>query len=176
MVPLVETWEDIRKNLLRLARYRQSSNPDIRKYYRRLIKRGSCFIAYAVKGEMYFGPSRFIVYQNNTRDKRADNESRDEADINQRIESILKDKFIANSQVEISFRKIHSIKPSKKRRKYIVKGEMLPTSPDIANDLKNISDDKNIKETVKRTLIDARLGQGKFRKKLTAVQNNSSTA
>ena len=101
---LVRNWHDIYNNILVLEKYRVSGNTDEVEYYNGLIKRGTCFVATEISGEIVFSPSRFIGYLNNDRVKHDANKNKDGRVTNPEIEEITNSKFQENKGLEKAYR------------------------------------------------------------------------
>lgn len=63
---LVESWEDIERNIDQLARYLHSPKLREVEYAAGLIQRGICFVVTSRHGALWYSPSRFIGYVNNS--------------------------------------------------------------------------------------------------------------
>jgi len=126
----VESREDIIKNIRTLERYRNSKNKEENEFYKQTIGKGFCFVVLEVNGKLYFGPSRFVGYMNNTMEehlkkRQAGDEmvvfegkeryQRDGRDTNPRIDRILIGKHKNNVAMEseyLKFCEINGIKPA----------------------------------------------------------------
>jgi len=62
---LIKTIEEIKLNLETVEKYLSEGTEFEEDETKKLIKRGSCFMAYRIAGELRFAPSRFIGYKNN---------------------------------------------------------------------------------------------------------------
>jgi len=166
----VKSNREIIQNVLTLEGYRRSEDPLGKKTYDGLIAKGLCFVAYGAKSGVYFGPSRFIGYKNNTLDKHRRNQDKDGRETNTAIKRILESKFEKSALMEKQFKIFcanHGIEPAKHGRKYIETGKVSLNDNDfLLDDLAKLQSQPNLKETEKRRLIDARIGQGDFRKAL----------
>jgi hypothetical protein len=126
---LVESWEDIKKNLITLEQYRNSPLDDVRHFYLGLIKRGVCFVIYEHDGKLILGPSRFVGYLNNNMYAHLANEYKDGRETNPSITKILDRPPKENKDLEEVYRgfcKHLGIEPSGTgsfgvRRKYWLK-------------------------------------------------------
>ena len=74
---LVRTWRDIKENLRTLDGYRHSQDYEDRKYYNDRIKNGLCFVFHRENEKLLIGPSRFVGYVGNTRQRHNANEYKD---------------------------------------------------------------------------------------------------
>jgi len=182
----VNTWEEIKQNILTLENYRKSHDDD-REYYIGLIKRGTCFIAYEYHKSIHFAPSRFIGYQENNISKHESNESRDGRVTNKAINEILKDTPQVNGELEFRYKQFCQslgFTPFKTgtygvARKFWFSPESTEILNEISNastndrelldDLKDVENQKDIENTEKQRLVSARIGQGWFREKLIAL-------
>lgn len=170
MIRFVRTWDEIKQNLLTLERYRISSNSDLTDYYRGLIRRGSCFVVYSVRGKVLFGPSRFIGYANNNRQAHESNPNKDGRETNPEIQKILGVHFLPNATLERQFQQFcrkHDIDPANKSRKFIrAKSTDLTDHDLLIDDLDQIKVSHNLNKTEKLQQVLARIGQGQFRQTL----------
>lgn len=168
---LASTLADIRGNLLALERYRQSNDPAQRAAFAELIKNGLCFVAYGLKGRILFGPSRFIGYAGNSLREHALNGDKDGRQTNAAIEKVVGAEFGANAELEaafLDFCRLHGIEPQARVRKFLRGGE-LPDEELLVDDIREIESRRDIKETEKKRLVDARVGQGWFRDALLKI-------
>lgn len=86
---IVRTWQQIKDNLDTLERYRYSSDPEESEFYRDMIRRGRCFVVHQQGDTLRFGPSRFVGYIDNSRQKHLDNPHKDGKETNPEISRIL---------------------------------------------------------------------------------------
>ena len=171
---LVSDFEQIMINIMELENGRASIGQDLDEY-KKLIKKGTCFMPYRSANGIAFAPSRFIGYLGNKLSTHKHNEGRDGRDTNKVINSIIGHPPKANSILEkyyLGFCEENGITPSKTgafgvERKYWLSSDM--------NDLTSILDDLaineiqsslNITDTEREQLTMARVGQGIFRKNL----------
>jgi hypothetical protein len=172
---LVEIWDDVLTNINTLERYKSSKNTDERKFYRDLIKRGTCFVVYSVNGTTEFAPSRFIGYLNNTQKTHEHSTIKDGRITSPIIEKILGNKFTENNSLESAYKVYCSslgITPNVKGtfgapRKYILTS-YLGSPESLLEDIQEIINNKTFSETERKNLAKARIGQGYFREKLIA--------
>ena len=73
----VRTWTDIEENLRTLDGYRHSKDYEDREFYKNLIRRGRCFVIHREKGKLLIGPSRFVGYVGNNRQRHLANDYKD---------------------------------------------------------------------------------------------------
>ncbi len=85
----VTTRAQIEANLDRLERYRNSNDPSDREFYNGLLDQGICFVVQETDDRRVFGPSRFVGYVENDRERHLANEDKHGGETNQAIESIL---------------------------------------------------------------------------------------
>jgi len=172
MATFARTWDEVRQNLLTLENYRLSSNPELVEFYQDRVRRGTCFVAYASRGQTLFGPSRFIGYANNSQQMHENNKDKDGRETNPEIERILNDKFLPRPELESRFQEFcreYNILPDKKVRKYIRVGFSKLTEADLIYDLEQINSDPTVLETERQQLSWARVGQGQFRTQLLGI-------
>lgn len=167
MSALVNSWEEIRDNLITLDNYRRSSDDEVKKYFQERIRLGTCFIVYSdARNRTYFGPSRFLGYAKNSRRAHIGNESKHGGVTNGVIQTILRDRFRKDPAIDGEFRKFckeHGVAPADKARRFIRYGEL--DDRDLLGDLSEIRKGK-ISKTEKQRLASARIGQGEFRNSL----------
>ena len=65
---IVHSIDDLIKNVETLESYRISQNSEEKKFYSNLFPRGKTFLLLRKKGEIFFGPSKFIGYKDNSMD------------------------------------------------------------------------------------------------------------
>ncbi len=99
----VVTWEDIKRNLDQLEKYRLSKDRREVRDYQDLILRGICFVVYKSNDRLEFGPSRFVGYKDNNLDIHKANESKDGRETNPVISEILGEEPIEDKQTEKEF-------------------------------------------------------------------------
>ena len=71
----IQTIEDVMTNLCVLHAYATSPDPTEQTFYHNLLRRGDNFVVAELNGQVFFGPSRFIGYTNNTIHHHTDDES-----------------------------------------------------------------------------------------------------
>ncbi len=85
----VDSWQEIKRNIDQLERYRRSSVTSELEYYENLIKRGICFVVTKDNGELVFSPSRFIGYKSNNMAAHQSNPKKDGKVTNPSISRII---------------------------------------------------------------------------------------
>ena len=117
-----------------------------------------------------FAPSRFIGYIDNNLEIHSENDGKNGRETNVAITKIFKSIPSHNSTLEtqfLEFCKNHGVKPDNKKRKYWVTDEIkIIIEDNIEN---NVQYDPKLNNTVKQQLINARIGQGNFRKELISM-------
>lgn len=116
---LVATKNEIIQNLETIERYLQSEMPDIYDAMTTYIARGKCFIAYLVKGQYHFAPSRFVGYKGNSLARHKANAYKHGWDTNPAINDVLGQKNQYNEKLEkayISFCEILGVTPNDNKR------------------------------------------------------------
>lgn len=74
----IEDIEDLKDNLLTIESYLDLEYSEKeRNFALSLIQRGSNFVAYKVRNELHFAPSRFVGYKSNNIDKHVNNDNKD---------------------------------------------------------------------------------------------------
>lgn len=86
---LVATQQQIESNLDRLERYRNSSDSSDREFYNELLARGICFVVQERGDRFVFGPSRFVGYAANDRERHLANHQKHGGKTNPAIEAVL---------------------------------------------------------------------------------------
>ena len=71
----IQTIEDVMTNLRVFHAYATSPDPTEQTFYHNLLRRGNNFVVAELNGQVFFGPSRFIGYTNNTIHHHTDDES-----------------------------------------------------------------------------------------------------
>jgi len=97
---LITSKEELIKNIESLEDYLTEGDDFERIQTIKLIKNGTCFVAYKVGAELRFAPSRYIGYINNSILKHKSNESKHGTKTNIRIKSILSKIAIADKKLE----------------------------------------------------------------------------
>jgi hypothetical protein len=115
----VVTKTDIENNLQLFERYLCEGAIEEQKFCTELIRKGSCFIAYKVKEEIRFSPSRYVGYLNNTMQGHHER-AKDGKETNPAIEKIL-GRLAVNDDLEreyLAYCANLGVTPYKKKRKY----------------------------------------------------------
>lgn len=118
---VVTTEEEIRDNLARFENYLCDGSEDEQQFAYNLIRRGSCFIAYKIDGELRFSPSRYTGYLRNTKDKHLANSDKDGKETNAAINKVIGYILSPNDDFEseyVAFASKLGITPNNKNRKY----------------------------------------------------------
>jgi hypothetical protein len=170
---LVESWAEVLANILTLDRYRQSPIPEFQDYFRRRIARGECYIACRVGGRRLFGPSRFIGYAENSKRRHDRNVYRHGTYTNAAIRSILNGEWAPSATLESEFQDFcrkHGIAPDDRTRKFIeVDPNRIAADSELLDDVAQVNRDRRVTKTVRSQLVEARIGQGQFRKDLVGI-------
>lgn len=180
-VKTVSTWPEIADNIQTLEEYKHSESQELRDYFRRLIKRGTCFIVSRVNGSLVFSPSRFVGYLKNSMEIHENNHMKDGRVTNPVIENITGCKFQIDSALEHSYKQYClslGIKPNASGnfgvdRKYISYGSFNLQNT-LIDDISEILNAKTIQNTERMSLIAARIGQGYFRDLLISLWKGCS--
>jgi len=118
---VVSTEKEIKENLAQFENYLCDGTEEEQKFAHDLIRRGSCFIAYKIDGDLRFSPSRYIGYLNNTMSKHLNNSSKDGKITNPAITEVVGSTLLQSDELEsgyLSFTSILGIEPNNKTRKY----------------------------------------------------------
>jgi len=169
---LVTSEKQIQRNLATLEAARRSPRTSAQyEAYARLVHRGRCFIPYDSDGTLHFAPSRFVGYVANSLSKHAASEERDGRKTNVAISKILglalvddpavDDKFLSFCQ---SIGKTLHLNVPKHQRTFWLYGDATRVSEE--RQVQEIEADETLSPTTKKALIDARIGQGTFRRRV----------
>ncbi|MCB0180641.1 MAG: HNH endonuclease [Anaerolineae bacterium] len=118
---VVTSIEDIESNLSLFENYLCDGNEEEEQFAYDLIRRGSCFVAYQIEGELRFSPSRYVGYLNNTRSKHLSNEDKDGRETNAAINRVIGYTLSPDEDLEanyLAFASSLGIEPYNKSRKY----------------------------------------------------------
>lgn len=169
--------DQIRENCERLLAYSRSLDESERDFFHSLIGRGTCFFPLYVGEELAFFPSRFIGYQDNSRDKHLSTDAKNGRETNEVISLLLNNtKPEQDATLEGEYREFcdrYKIRFGETgnfgvaRKYWPIHGQPEPVS-DQVGDILNIANDTGISATQKLRLLAARVGQGDFRKALIA--------
>ncbi|MCK4542962.1 MAG: hypothetical protein KAU17_12065 [Spirochaetales bacterium] len=118
---LISSMRDLEENLITLEKYKGSDDYRYVEFYKGLIKRGRCFVAYKNNGQYLFAPSRFIGYKNNSMEKHLANDEKDGRETNPVIDKIIGVQSEPDKSLEGKFRHLCvnlGIEPWRVKRKY----------------------------------------------------------
>lgn len=118
---LIDSVNDVKMNLDTLEVYRNSRQTAYREFYKGLIKRGRCFVAYEWGGNIHFAPSRFIGYKNNDMNSHMANDERDGRVTNRAINKIMRGKVEPSEIMEAKYQRFCNeldIQPCKFKKKF----------------------------------------------------------
>jgi hypothetical protein len=118
---VVSTEEEIKGNLAQFENYLCDGTDEEQQFAYDLVRRGSCFIAYQIDGELRFSPSRYSGYLNNTKDEHLSNLNKDGKETNAAINKVVGYSLSSSDQLEskyLSFTSKLGIDPNNKNRKY----------------------------------------------------------
>lgn len=118
---VVSTEEEIRDNLAQFENYLCDGSEEEQEFAYGLVRRGSCFIAYTINGELRFSPSRYTGYLNNSKSKHINNQDKDGKETNAAINRVIGYTLSPNDELEseyLSFTSKLGITPNNKNRKY----------------------------------------------------------
>jgi hypothetical protein len=176
----VNKWSDISKNIQALEKYRTSTG-EKKTFYIDLIKRGTCYIAYQVRKNIHFAPSRFVGYTGNSLDAHKKNKTKDGRVTNKAIQGVLGDWPQLNGELEFEYKKFcqqlgfiaNTTGNYGVARKFWFAAEdsdllnkihnASTADKELIEDLNEIMSQKELEQTEKERLISARVGQGWFR-------------
>lgn len=177
--PLVNSIRDVERNILALDRLSEGTQLE-KKLHARLIKNGKLFVVMKNGRKWLFAPSRFAGYKNNGADHDKIR-SRDGRVTNVHLSKLLgrylgptDPTYAAIDSKYIQFANGFNITPSRhhRARRYWLINErprahwtpLLTSSSNPIGDIKEIQRRSNLNPTERKKLIDARLGQGTYRK------------
>jgi len=173
---LVETFEQLQSNAQTLERIRVGEDRRNQVVHQSLIQRGRTFLPYLANDGLAFAPSRFIGYIENSLQKHESNTEKDGRLTNPRIAKILSDRFsspISNApwpDLEEYFLKFAAkigVVPNNVLRSYWNTPEIsewLEENPIVDVLVDEIRASQSFGATTKKAIIQARVGQGIFRK------------
>jgi 5-methylcytosine-specific restriction protein A len=118
---VVSTEEEIRENLAQFENYLCDGTEEEQQFAYDLVRRGSCFIAYHIDGELRFSPSRYTGYLDNTKSKHLNNSDKDGKQTNAAINKVIGYTLSPSDELEseyLSFTSKLGIEPNNKNRKY----------------------------------------------------------
>ena len=180
---LVEKFEDISANAQALENVRLEADHRDAVLYRELIKQGKVFMPYVAKDGLAFAPSRFIGYVENSIPKHKASTNKDGKLTNARINQVLREEFslpVSNApdlDVEEYFLRFAGqigIEPNNVARSYWITPEIsdwLDEHPiygcsgsDTNLLIDEIEADETLAPTTKKAMIQARVGQGLYRR------------
>jgi 5-methylcytosine-specific restriction protein A len=118
---VVTTEDEIRENLAIFENYLCDGSEEEQQFAYNLIRRGSCFIAYQIDGELRFSPSRYTGYLSNTRDKHLSNSGKDGKETNAALNKVIGYTLSSDDKLESEYMAFTSklgITPNNKNRKY----------------------------------------------------------
>lgn len=123
---LIESLEDIFENLFTIESYLTEGSDSEKEYTIELVKKGRCFVAYKVNGDLKFAPSRFIGYKSNSievHEIQKEKGRRDGRDTNPIIDKILDQSHVSNEDLEKEYlkyieEKLCIKKPTRYKRTY----------------------------------------------------------
>uniref|UniRef100_UPI003F498725 HNH endonuclease n=1 Tax=Acinetobacter tandoii TaxID=202954 RepID=UPI003F498725 len=166
---VVTNTDQIRNNIKEFEKSKGTSQTTLGQYLK-LIQKGLCFVPYMSDSGIAFAPSRFIGYIDNNLEIHSKNDGKNGRETNVAITKIFKSIPSHNSTLEIQFLefcKNHGVKPNNKKRKYWVTDEIkIIIETDAENEIRS---NPELNKTVKQQLINARIGQGNFRKELISM-------
>lgn len=96
----VQTQADIEQNLRQLETYLHSTNRSDQEFVRNLIRLGRCFVVAKRSSGLFFGPSRFVGYQCNSRAAHEHNNHKDGKVTNPAIADVLRQELVADEDLE----------------------------------------------------------------------------
>ncbi|MFC2113306.1 HNH endonuclease [Bacteroidota bacterium] len=121
MIKGVENIIELKSNLALVEYYLTDGNQEEIDFASSLIKKGNCFVAYKIKNELRFAPSRFIGYANNSMYVHLNNSIKDGRETNPIIDKILgyKAEQIASQEKKyLHYCQQLGIIPDNRKRKY----------------------------------------------------------
>lgn len=100
---LINSKEQLLKNLETLEGYLKSGNEKLVKEAKKLIKRGTCFVAYKKGKQLHFAPSRFVGYISNNLNKHLASTDKHGGYTNIAISHILGERQIPNQKLNSEY-------------------------------------------------------------------------
>ena len=102
---LVQSREQILKNVIKLDSYLHSTNQNERFFAKNLIRNGTCFVVFRQGQRSIFAPSRFIGYADNTMFAHENNLEKDGRKTNKAIESAVHSSPMIDGPLEQSYQR-----------------------------------------------------------------------
>ncbi|MDR1985378.1 MAG: hypothetical protein LBP88_00205 [Treponema sp.] len=90
---LITNRDQLIRNIKTLDKYVAYGSQEEKLWAKERIRLGICFVAYTIDKELRFAPSRFIGYQDNSREKHEKNTAKDGRDTNPAITAVLGTKY-----------------------------------------------------------------------------------
>ncbi|WP_230374455.1 HNH endonuclease, partial [Vibrio cholerae] len=118
---VIDSINQLESNLALFEKYLSEGTEEEQWFVYELIKRGTCFVSYDVRGEIRFSPSRYIGYAENTMDKHKAHTGKDGRETNPAITKVLGVSLESNSNIEgkfLEFCQNIGVNPDNKSRKY----------------------------------------------------------
>jgi hypothetical protein len=176
-VSFVADLDQLFANVATLETVRAAGSDGDRGAYLSLIRRGTCFLPYATRDGIAFAPSRFIGYADNSFAKHAANEARDGRLTNTAINAILGYAPTLEPALEEAYERFClelGFTPSQTgtfgvARKYWLTADIRDRLDLLAE--QEVIADPALTATQKDQLIQARIGQGEFRRSLLDAWN-----
>ncbi|MCW3835051.1 GIY-YIG nuclease family protein [Sphingomonas canadensis] len=103
-LPLIETLEDLTRNLMAFERLRSDPGDPERGSYLGFVQRGHCFLPYTTPDGIAFAPSRLLGYKENTLERHAANGGKDGRDSDPAIAGIVGSTYAESAELERAYR------------------------------------------------------------------------
>ena len=182
---LIETYDDLLQNIAELEEARKGGG-QIKGAYAGLIKRGSVFLPYPTEDRIAFAPSRFIGYAENTVLEHGQVEERNGWHTTTRVREILRSQFgftiwnVPDAALESEYQSLCdslNVVPRRSKKSFWITPEVRDWLEDqaigptearkkIAALEQEILNDTSLPETTREAIVQARIGQGLFRKRV----------
>lgn len=164
MAELVESVDDIADNV------REFWEGVIRdpQFFGRLAVAGLHYVVLADGTELKFGPSRYVGYKNNSKERHRRNQQKDGRETNPAIDALLKaskEDLEAEEALSLFCEENNLVLHDKPRKYWRVGGDSY-FDPTRRTDLDDPKQAAQLPATTRKAMINARLGQGGFRKAL----------
>jgi 5-methylcytosine-specific restriction protein A len=101
---LIENLHQLIENIETVELYLTEGTEQQKSEIIKLIKRGTCFVAYNAETELRFAPSRFLGYSENTIEEHLQSDDKDGRETNDAINDILQAKPLPNNELENQYR------------------------------------------------------------------------
>ena len=100
---LISSQSDLTRNIERFAKYLEEAEGPDADFARGLLRKGVCFVAMSIGSKEVFAPSRFIGYENNSREVHLKNDQKDGRETTPVITRLLGSPPVAEGNLELRY-------------------------------------------------------------------------